>query len=352
VEYRLKITLERPDGFFEGYYLPYETEYNGFPVWKKPSQYNTYFVYRSGSRWYICYYLGGHTSPIPHWYVESEEVEGVYTPNHYAEGMGYATVVKEGVPLYDTLLVRQAGSVEVSPYVIGKYSYVGLDEDAFNPYWTREGVKIQWSILYDKWWIYYLNGEKYCYWLGNSSYWDGPIGYFIPAGSEGGINISGELVVSAYSGPVFDKVLQHTPAHIFQRLLIQNGFGSNPSDSTGNTPIYVSFLPDDVNEGIALYNTVGIGEEKDSSGEQVEHYGVQIRIRSGKEKDGWLLGHSIKKWLDSIMWKEIEIDNTIYWIMSVRCGLVNSLGIEPETKRKFIFTINVVATIKMETFVF
>jgi hypothetical protein len=141
------------------------------------------------------------------------------------------------------------------------------------------------------------------------------------------------------------ETLKHTPAMILAEYVINKlSLGDYPEDS-GLWPVYISFLPDDV-IGISFYDTVGTDDGRLMSGVSVIHPGVQIRIRSHDYESGWIKCQNIKEQLDILRNKSIEIDSSEYLIQAVNCGMINSLGIEPNTKRKYMFTLNVMLTVK------
>lgn len=82
------------------------------------------------------------------------------------------------------------------------------------------------------------------------------------------------------------------------------------------------------------------------SGENPEHPGIQLRIRSDDYETGWKKIQDAKTYLDDILREEITISNAIYFIQSVSCSPVNTIGIEPDTKRNWMFTLNATCCIR------
>lgn len=113
-------------------------------------------------------------------------------------------------------------------------------------------------------------------------------------------------------------------------------------------PLYISNLPDQPDIAGAIYNTTPMKDGRAMVGGGVfQHYGVQITIRSGlSEEVGWDKCNILSGQLDSVHDNETILNGTTYKIHSVsRIGGINSLGEEPGTKRRKMFTMNFLTTI-------
>ena len=144
---------------------------------------------------------------------------------------------------------------------------------------------------------------------------------------------------------VGDKLLI-SPASILAAYIISKETMSNPADNS-DWPLYVSYLPDGVNDNAgAIYNTQGIKDGRLMEGQVIEHYGLQIKIRSDIHNTAWDKIEDISNDLDLINREEITVDFIDYLIHSVdRIGSIITLGTEPGTKKRQLFTLNFLVTL-------
>ncbi len=122
-----------------------------------------------------------------------------------------------------------------------------------------------------------------------------------------------------------------------------------PSDR-GSWPLYVANMPDgndiETNCG-CVYDTPGVLDGKLSSGEVIQHPGIQLRIRSNDYETGYAKTEAIALALDDVSWDTITVSGTTYLLQSVsRTSPVVPLGSERGTKRRFLFTANFLITLK------
>ncbi len=137
-----------------------------------------------------------------------------------------------------------------------------------------------------------------------------------------------------------------SPASILAAYIRSQGTMSDPADSIV-WPLYVSYLPDETetNAG-AVYNTQGIKDGRLMEGSVIQHYGLQVKVRSDVHNTGWTKAEDISNDLDLIYREEIEVDSKDYLIHSVnRVGSIIALGTEPGTKKRQLFTINFLVTL-------
>ena len=172
--------------------------------------------------------------------------------------------------------------------------------------------------------------------------------------------ISGE-VIPAVTGGVFSffrtltdsDTLLTSPAFILASYIIEQTIGSmtDPADSS-DWPLYVSFMPD--SSGVktdagALYDTSGIKDGRLMEGQVIQHYGIQLSIRSNTHVAGWAKAEAIASALDAVLNDSVIIDSVEYQIINITRSLVISLGAEPGTKERRMFTVNFVVTMKRIT---
>ena len=169
-------------------------------------------------------------------------------------------------------------------------------------------------------------------------------------------------MISAITGGVFSFVrvfsvsatLLTTPAYILASYIIEENIGSmtDPADS-GDWPLYISYMPDgfDIETDCgSIYDTSGIKDGRLMIGPVIEHYGIQLKIRSDVHITGWSKAEAIASALDGVVDDLIEINSVEYRIYNIkRTGPVISLGMELGTKGRRLFTVNFLVTLKRVT---
>ena len=166
--------------------------------------------------------------------------------------------------------------------------------------------------------------------------------------------LSGNLLANI-TGGVFTEsnvlieydVMSDSPASILATYLAQQLITTVPS--TGSTwPLWVGSLPPGTNNAGAIYNTSPIKDGRHmSTGFVVKHYGVQVKIRSTNEENGWNKCNSIQGLFDTVHNVNITIGTTVYQIQNISqvSGII-PLGSEPGTVRRYLFTMNFLVTLK------
>lgn len=142
-----------------------------------------------------------------------------------------------------------------------------------------------------------------------------------------------------------------SPADILRKLLIN----LEQAEETGSWTVFVSFLPDTPeapDEALCIYDTAGkLDGRIMATGEQVEHPGIQIRVRGKSYPDTWEKVNDIVKALDAVRKVPVAFNETeIYTVHNVsRSGAVIPLGMdESGNKRLFHFTANMVLTVSVQ----
>lgn len=148
--------------------------------------------------------------------------------------------------------------------------------------------------------------------------------------------------------------LSHMPSDIILQLLVDKGDGTLPS-ANGIWPVFSTREPDKPDSIITIYDTTSKLEGRDhTSGEMVEHYGIQFRIRAADPNDGWRKANAIKTTIDTNTLRTVvSIADTTgtatssYRIQAItRTSGILSLGKEQSGKvKRNIFTINAIAAI-------
>jgi hypothetical protein len=142
-----------------------------------------------------------------------------------------------------------------------------------------------------------------------------------------------------------------SPAEVICQLLIDLNLATDVESST-SWPCYVSFLPDTPDEAICVYDTAGkLDGRIMSSGEQIEHPGIQIRIRGPAYIDLWNKVSDIADGLASQRRVSVAIDSAqVYFVHNIsQTGAVIPMGIEEEgDRRRHHFVMNAVVTLEKE----
>lgn len=164
---------------------------------------------------------------------------------------------------------------------------------------------------------------------------------------------------------------KHSPAMILAALLtanygeaeIQNimtpGGGSRltpfskPEDEE-NWPLYVSSTPEEPDECGTIYDTTPISHGLiQATGEQSQHFGLQLRVRSKEYASGWQkISAALRALIMSNAFVDLSDQNPQGFYRICACvpsGGIVALGVEREgQKRRQLFTVNFLATIVEE----
>ncbi len=169
--------------------------------------------------------------------------------------------------------------------------------------------------------------------------------------------ISGE-VIPAVTGGVFSytrvltvsDTLLTSPASILAAYIIDGLEDMSDGNSGGTWPLFISAMPDSVNvkeDCGAVYNTTGFKDGRLMEGQVIQHYGVQLKIRSEDHDTGWAKAEAIASSLDAVYNTLITKDEVEFVLKNIsRTSPVISLGLEVGTSRKNLFTVNFILTIK------
>ncbi len=148
--------------------------------------------------------------------------------------------------------------------------------------------------------------------------------------------------------------LSHSQADIIAQLLIDLAFGTDPTID-GTWPIYVTEEPDNPDNVITVYDTVGTSDGRTQfDGEQQIHHGVQVRVRSTTHHPGYDKANDIAVGLDETILRDtvgvasvFGTGTAQYFVDSVsRKGDVISLGRESPNSKRTIFTINATVALR------
>lgn len=143
------------------------------------------------------------------------------------------------------------------------------------------------------------------------------------------------------------------PSKILRQVLIDMGLVVYPGGTSqsipyvqqpgdGSTVCFISSMPNEPDQAVCIYDTIGpdFGRRMDD-GTYMMHRGVQLRIRSLTEDDGYNLAALLTyQGLDTIRFRKATIDGVDHFVDNVyRNTSIISLG-EEVGKRRQLFTVN------------
>ena len=142
-----------------------------------------------------------------------------------------------------------------------------------------------------------------------------------------------------------------SPAMIVQRFLLDQAPNPVVKDPTSGQPwgLFISALPDQPDECVAIYDTTGLTDGRiQRTGQEVVHPGIQFTVRSRKYTTGWTQAMAIVNAmiLYATTPPKIVLNGSAYHLQCAKMtGPILPLGFEQGTKRRELFTINYILTI-------
>lgn len=140
-------------------------------------------------------------------------------------------------------------------------------------------------------------------------------------------------------------------AEVLRELLIEQGLGTLPTLAQA-WPIYVSFLPDEKDNALCIYDVAGrLDGRLMATGEQIEHKGFQVMVRGTTYTEVWEKVQAVALAFDAIEGSAVAVDSAnAYTLNNVsRSGCPVSLGLEEVgDRRRYVFTINGVVTMRQD----
>jgi len=138
-------------------------------------------------------------------------------------------------------------------------------------------------------------------------------------------------------------------AIIAQYLISTLSLFTAPSEST-TWPLYEAFLPDsDAAEDdlAAIFDTVPYTQGKSMDGDLDQRYGIELLIRSTSYNTGYTKSKILLETVQDTSQASEVIGGTTFVIENISSvSGVTSLGTERSSKQRFIFSVNLLATIK------
>lgn len=160
---------------------------------------------------------------------------------------------------------------------------------------------------------------------------------------------TGGVLISKMVGTGSNQLLA-SPAYVLAQYIISVLTTMTTPTDNSDWPLYVNHMPD--GGGVkddcgVVYDTTGVKDGRLMTGLVPQHFGIQLRIRSLGNQAGYVKIEDLAADMDEVLNGEISLGSGDYLIQNVsRTSPVISLGIEGGTKRRFLFTINFLVTMK------
>ncbi len=135
------------------------------------------------------------------------------------------------------------------------------------------------------------------------------------------------------------------PSTILRSALIASIKFTLPS-TNGAWPLYVTTEPEKPNQCATLFDTTPVIDGVvQQTGEIMQHYGLQLRIRDPDYSTGWAKANDIRDLLPLLKQLTVVISGTSYFLEAavVTSGVI-PLGMDD--KRRELFTLNFLVTVK------
>lgn len=145
--------------------------------------------------------------------------------------------------------------------------------------------------------------------------------------------------------------LTHSPAEVVRQLLVDLSLGTLPS-AGGSWPICATQELDSPDNAMTVYDTSGrLDGRTMTDGEQQEHYGFQVRVRSATHEAGHAKANAIAVALDqSVLLEVVTVETSVYLVQAVsRTTNVLPIGKETGLSKRSLFTINAVVSLRQTT---
>lgn len=152
-----------------------------------------------------------------------------------------------------------------------------------------------------------------------------------------------ETVYMATGGPTVITEGRTMPSEIVWKYAVDVAeLFTDPIDGAA-WPLFVGMMPDGnnvANECGAVYNTAGYVEGKTMHSTLDQHFGIQIRVRSFSESDGYDMMAAIEKDFRDVHNQNITFTSGETWKINnlYQTSAIVSLGVDDQ--RRFNFTIN------------
>jgi len=151
--------------------------------------------------------------------------------------------------------------------------------------------------------------------------------------------------------PVSGDVLESSPASLLRQYTINIITLLQSPSGVAVWPSYLGSLPDGEevpDDAASFYDTFGWKDGRVHDGDTIEHYGVQLKVRSKEYEDGWAKIEEIAAAFDGVNhYYPLTLNGNDFILYNIsRYGTTMTLGVEPGTKRRWAFTANFLVSVK------
>lgn len=141
--------------------------------------------------------------------------------------------------------------------------------------------------------------------------------------------------------------LDNSPAEVVAYLLVARG-QCTLGGTGGIWPIFIGYTPDSPDDVIVITDTTGAMDgQTQVDGEQCEHHGLQIKVRSKDNPTGYVKIRALAVYVDeNILRAGVTVGSNTYTVQAInRQGGVLHLGREAGSERD-LFSINALVTLR------
>jgi len=147
-----------------------------------------------------------------------------------------------------------------------------------------------------------------------------------------------------------DTAAALVPSEIIAQYMISTASLFTTPSASGSWPLYLSSLPDGINiddDVAAIYDTSAYLQGKHMGGSLDQRYGIQFMFRSVNHKTGYEKAKTIIDAVQNIHNVDEVLGGNTFRIENISASSgVLSLGVEEGTKQRYLFSLNLLATIK------
>ena len=151
-------------------------------------------------------------------------------------------------------------------------------------------------------------------------------------------------------GSEIPEEISDSPAVILAQYLRDAGLFVDP-DESGDWPLYIASTPDGKNiqdDVGTVYDTTGVKDGRLMAGQNIFHYGIQIRIRCVVYTEGYTKAKTVAANLSTLRSEEVVLEGNTYQIKNAQAtSAIIPLGNEPGSKRRELLTMNYLLTLKI-----
>lgn len=144
----------------------------------------------------------------------------------------------------------------------------------------------------------------------------------------------------------------HSPADILAALLVAQSQGGDAEASPLPAwPVYVTDEPGAPDNVLTVFDTAPVlNGRRMADGVQVQHYGLQVRVRGAAPAAGWAKARSLAVFLaETVRLNRVTLEASQYLVSAVSQTSLLSLGKESPESKRVLYTVNCLAAMRALT---